>query len=538
MGRLSAEKGVLELVAATVGMRLVVAGDGPLRERVPGALGFVPHHELAPLYARAAVVACPSRREGFGVACAEAMAHGRPVVASAVGGLLDLVVDGETGLLVPPGDADALRAGLERVLDDAQLRRRLGEAGRARARERFSWERGTDRDARRPTRTRLPAEQPAVVLGLLWAGLSFARSMGRLGVEVSGISMHPHEFGVRCRYLRDVHRVDGDAAVLAALREESRGDRPMLLPERDDHVEFVLRHWDDVRDLYRLPMPENPEVTRRLRRKETLPEEAAARRCPVPADGHRPTPSETLRALDLRPPFLLKPVEGQHFAGSFGAEGDRVALTLGGARGGWREAKAARVRHGRPGADPEAHEKIWSLFAYIGRSGRPLATVTGVKVRQGPIRFGTSAVFQNELRSRACASWALKLLETSGYQGFGHVEFAHDHRDDEFKLLEVNTRVPMWAGVAMSRYFDMARIAYDDLLRRSRSRSPSASRVSSRGASSPRTSPSSLAMARRRELGPAGCARPYLHRHKVRAVMAKDDPLPALRSCRTRRRSS
>ena len=143
VGRLSEEKGVLELVAATGGMRLVVAGDGPLRERVPGALGFVPHHELSPLYARAAVVACPSRREGFGVACAEAMAHGRPVVASAVGGLLDLVVDGETGLLVPPGDADALRAGLARVLDDAQLRRSMGAAARKRAEEKLSWERVT-----------------------------------------------------------------------------------------------------------------------------------------------------------------------------------------------------------------------------------------------------------------------------------------------------------------------------------------------------------------------------------------------------------
>jgi glycosyltransferase involved in cell wall biosynthesis len=139
-GRLSPEKGVLELVAAARGLNLVVAGDGPLRAEVPQALGFVPPDELAPLYARAAVVACPSHREGFGVACLEAMAHGRPVVASAVGGLLDLVVDGETGIHVPPGDVPALRAALERLLADRELRRSMGEAGRRRAAERFSWE--------------------------------------------------------------------------------------------------------------------------------------------------------------------------------------------------------------------------------------------------------------------------------------------------------------------------------------------------------------------------------------------------------------
>jgi glycosyltransferase involved in cell wall biosynthesis len=144
VGRLSAEKGILDLVQAAEGMPLVVAGDGPLRAQVPGALGFVPHHELGPLYERAAVVAVPSHREGFGVVALEAMAHGRPVVASAVGGLLDIVVDGETGLLVPPGDVTALRAALERLLGDADLRRRLGEAGRERAREHFAWPAVTD----------------------------------------------------------------------------------------------------------------------------------------------------------------------------------------------------------------------------------------------------------------------------------------------------------------------------------------------------------------------------------------------------------
>jgi glycosyltransferase involved in cell wall biosynthesis len=144
-GRLSQEKGILDLLAAADnGIKLTIAGDGPLRDRVPGALGFVPHDELGPLYERASVVAVPSHREGFGVVCAEAMAYGRPVVAGAVGGLLDLVVDGETGLLVEPGDVRGLREALERLLADGELRRRLGENARRRARDRFSWQRATD----------------------------------------------------------------------------------------------------------------------------------------------------------------------------------------------------------------------------------------------------------------------------------------------------------------------------------------------------------------------------------------------------------
>jgi glycosyltransferase involved in cell wall biosynthesis len=144
VGRLSPEKGILDLVdAADGGVPLVVVGDGPLREKVPQALGFVPNAELGPYYERAAVVAVPSRREGYGVVCAEAMAHGKPVVASAVGGLLDLVRHGETGLLVPPGDSAGLREALHWLLGDPELRARMGAAARERAREQLSWERAT-----------------------------------------------------------------------------------------------------------------------------------------------------------------------------------------------------------------------------------------------------------------------------------------------------------------------------------------------------------------------------------------------------------
>jgi glycosyltransferase involved in cell wall biosynthesis len=140
VGRLSEEKGVLELVEAANGLPLVVVGDGPLRDRVPGARGFVAPAALGPYYERAAVVVCPSRREGYGVVAREAMAHGRPVVATAVGGLVDAVEDEVTGLLVPPRDPQALRAALARLLGDAELRSRLGAAARERARERFGRE--------------------------------------------------------------------------------------------------------------------------------------------------------------------------------------------------------------------------------------------------------------------------------------------------------------------------------------------------------------------------------------------------------------
>jgi glycosyltransferase involved in cell wall biosynthesis len=133
VGRLSEEKGVRELAEAARDLPLVVVGDGPLRSLFPDAAGFVPPRDLGPWYERAAVVVVPSRREGYGMVAREAMAYGRPVVATAVGGLLDAVEDGVTGLLVPPGEAPALRTALERLLAEPGLRVRLGAAARERA---------------------------------------------------------------------------------------------------------------------------------------------------------------------------------------------------------------------------------------------------------------------------------------------------------------------------------------------------------------------------------------------------------------------
>jgi glycosyltransferase involved in cell wall biosynthesis len=145
VGRLSPEKNVDTLLEAVGDLNLVVAGDGPLRELVPQALGAVPHAEVERLLERCTLLVAPCEREGFGLAAAEAMAFGRPVVAAAGGGLLELVDDGETGLLVPPRDANALRDAVLRLLGDEVLRARLGGAARQQARKRLGWDAVIDR---------------------------------------------------------------------------------------------------------------------------------------------------------------------------------------------------------------------------------------------------------------------------------------------------------------------------------------------------------------------------------------------------------
>lgn len=104
-------------------------------------LGHVPWQQLANYYRRASVFAMPSYYETFGISVIEAMAFGLPVVATNVGGLPEVVEDGVTGILVPPGNAEALADALIRLLRDPDLRARMGRAGRERVRAEFTVDR-------------------------------------------------------------------------------------------------------------------------------------------------------------------------------------------------------------------------------------------------------------------------------------------------------------------------------------------------------------------------------------------------------------
>jgi glycosyltransferase involved in cell wall biosynthesis len=168
VGRLTPHKGVDRLLRALpAGTALQVAGgaghdprpperDYPalLRRLAQGQdvtfLGPVPDAALPGLYRRAAVLVLPSVdrtcygrevpvSELLGLVALEAMASGTPVVASRIGGLAEVVVDGETGFLVPPGDTEALRDRLDRLVSDRRLAAQLGANARDLVAERFTW---------------------------------------------------------------------------------------------------------------------------------------------------------------------------------------------------------------------------------------------------------------------------------------------------------------------------------------------------------------------------------------------------------------
>ncbi|HET6277192.1 MAG TPA: glycosyltransferase, partial [Candidatus Polarisedimenticolia bacterium] len=159
LGRLHREKGAdlfLRALGALSGRatgrwRAVLVGDGPEREplrRLAAELGVEARvffagarRRVGPWLEAADLLVLPSREEGLPVAPLEAMAREKPVLATAVGGTPEVVRHGETGLLVPADDPQALAAGLQRLLEDPDLRARFGARGLAILRADFSLER-------------------------------------------------------------------------------------------------------------------------------------------------------------------------------------------------------------------------------------------------------------------------------------------------------------------------------------------------------------------------------------------------------------
>jgi glycogen synthase len=157
VGRITDQKGIFHLLEASrrlrAGVQVVVCASAPDTPEIEGRLRravaelpnvrwineMVAVDVVTQLYSHAAVFACPSVYEPFGLINLEAMACETAVVASAVGGILEVVEDGKTGVLVPPARPDALADALNTLLANPTLAREMGRAGRRRVEAHFSW---------------------------------------------------------------------------------------------------------------------------------------------------------------------------------------------------------------------------------------------------------------------------------------------------------------------------------------------------------------------------------------------------------------
>ncbi len=367
--------------------------------------------------------------------------------------------------------------------------------------------------------------RPVVILGLQPAGLALARSLGRRGVRVTGIALERADFGLRSRYLAARHLVLGDEPgprVLDIVRAAA-GDGPLVLvPERDAHVDLVLENWDGLRGLAAVPLPEDRAATEALRDKDGLSEVAARAGLATPRTEPVPT-EEALRGLDLRRPFLLKPLESERYAAAF----SHKVVVVGDSDDGlsaWRRARNAGFELFAQELVPDSTDRILSLFTYVGRGGEPLGSVVGRKVRQGPPSFGASTVFAVEPDEEVLEA-GQRLLASVGYHGFAHVELVRDPRDGGLKVLEVNTRLPVWAGAGMSGRYDLAPLAYADLCGEDVSPlGPMAERVS--WVYLAKDAVTAARLARQGTVDPRGLVRPYIG-PRVPAVFARDDLGPA-----------
>lgn len=159
VGRLTRQKGVFDLLDAMdyvpAGTTLVLATGKPDTPGIEEELSRIVKEmdnvvwinqmledpDLVGLYNETSVFACPSLYEPFGIINLEAMACETPVVASRVGGIKEVVIDKETGLLVPPGDPSRLGRAITKILEDPKFAARLGKAGRRRVLQQFTWDR-------------------------------------------------------------------------------------------------------------------------------------------------------------------------------------------------------------------------------------------------------------------------------------------------------------------------------------------------------------------------------------------------------------
>lgn len=313
------------------------------------------------------------------------------------------------------------------------------------------------------------APLPVVVLKIHHGALGIARSLGRLGAEVHGLTASPEAPPARSRYWRACHTWDVEEApapqsleYLLALGRRL-GGRAVLVPVSDRLTRFVADHATTLREHFVFPEI-SAELVRALISKKEMHRLASRHGIPSPETAFPASKADVLAFLDKAVfPVVLKGIDGARLKA-------RAGCTLAIARSASElleryerledpEAPNLMLQEYIPGGD----ESVWMFNGYFNAASECLFGVTGRKLRQTPVYTGSTSLgvcLANEAVDRATR----RFMKALGYRGILDIGYRYDSRDGKYKVLDVNPRIGSSFRLFVdANGLDVARALYRDL---------------------------------------------------------------------------
>jgi D-aspartate ligase len=306
----------------------------------------------------------------------------------------------------------------------------------------------------------LPA---AIIFNSHITGLAVARSLGRRGIPVIALDRDPAGYALASKYVTaavlcpnvledEAGFIDFLVLLGCALKQPG-----VLFPCNDEWVLAVNRHRAVLEPYFLIPFS-GPEIVEPVLDKAQLYQQATELGIPIPRTWYLHADKVEQIATELPYPCIVKPTEQRAFYDAFQEKAWRISKPS--------ELFAALERAGEHALVAQeivgqGLTDFYSVCSYIGQDG-PHGVFVGRKLEQYPPQFGTGCLVATE-QVPSIAERGMQILKTFGYRGISEIEFIYDAQDNEYKLLDINTRVWKWIGLPIASGVDLPWLAYSDV---------------------------------------------------------------------------
>jgi predicted ATP-grasp superfamily ATP-dependent carboligase len=305
----------------------------------------------------------------------------------------------------------------------------------------------------------------AIVFNCHITGLAVARSLGSRGVPVIGLDREPAGLGLHSRYTliagRCPYPMEDERGFIDLLLEIGHvlPRKAVLFPCLDEWVFAVARHRSELEKFFYFPFSEL-ETINRILDKDLLYTKCEELGIPIPKTYYlaRQDPIEVAAAIAY--PCIVKPALQREFTNEFGEKVFRAET-----RDEFLDLCRRASRHPLLAQEivGAGVDSFYSLCSFLNSRGEALGVFVGRKLEQYPPDFGTACLVDSRYVG-SIVERGVEVLKQFSYHGISEVEFLYDHRDGQFKLLDINTRVWKWIGLPIRAGIDLPWLAYADAI--------------------------------------------------------------------------